>query len=83
MKRAIPIIFVFFSCNQGVEELQVVEEIDISTTIVEEISTTMVAVDQVEVKQLDSFSDILFDFFMMDFKFSGYILVLLDLKLGI
>jgi len=61
MKKVFLITYVLFSCSQGDGELQVVDEIGNATTTLEEVTTMMSSVDQVEVKQLDSFSDILFE----------------------
>ena len=61
MKKIFLITFVLLSCNQGDVEVQVIDEIDNSITILEEVSTTRVSIGEVEVKQLESFSDILFE----------------------
>ena len=61
MKKIFLITFILLSCNQGDGEVQVIDEIDNPITIFEEVSTTRVSIEEVEVKQLESFSNILFE----------------------
>ena len=60
MKKTFFIIFVLFSCSQdkGVQELT---SQDISTTTgINEASTTLTAIEEIEIEQLGSFSNVLF-----------------------